>query len=80
MTGTIIVTAGASSSSSSSGGSMNVGMGMMMNWKDASTVVPLGNDEQINDLAGAGKLTLMKTGVVLNCPIIKVMGGGQGSS
>lgn len=39
-------------------------------WHDASKAVALGSDTQITDLAKAGKLTLKKTGVVLNCPII----------
>ncbi len=44
-------------------------------WKDPGKAVALGSDTQITGLAKAGTLTLMTTGTVLNCPIIKVMGG-----
>ena len=29
-------------------------------------------DDQINALAGKGELTAVPTGIVLNCPIVKV--------
>ncbi len=50
---------------------------VMVTWKDPSTAVALGSDNQITALAKGGKLTLKKTGVVLNCPIItgQVMSG-----
>ena len=41
-------------------------------WKPGVTPVLLVKDDQINDLAGKGKLTLTNTGIVLNCPIVKV--------
>jgi plastocyanin len=40
-------------------------------WKDPSQAVALGQDNQIEDLAKAGKLTLTMTGIVLNAPIIR---------
>lgn len=46
-------------------------------WKDPGKAVALGSDNQINSLAKSGKLTLKMTGIVLNCPIIKVMSGGM---
>lgn len=51
---------------------------VMVTWKDSSMAVALGSDTQITNLAKAGKLTLKKTGVVLNCPIItgQIMSGG----
>ena len=49
-------------------------------WKDPTKAVALGSDNQINALAKTGTLTLKKTGVVLNCPIItgQVMSGTTG--
>jgi len=44
-------------------------------WKDPGKAVALGSDTQITGLAKAGTLTLTMTGAVLNCPIIKVIGG-----
>ena len=49
-------------------------------WKDPSKAVALGQDNQITQLAKEGKLTLTQTGVVLNCPIIRVLGGRMGNS
>jgi len=46
-------------------------------WKDPAKAVALGSDNQILALAKAGKLTVTKTGVVLNCPIIKALKGGM---
>jgi len=43
-------------------------------WKDPGKAVALGSDTQITGLVKAGTLTLMMTGTVLNCPIIKVTG------
>lgn len=40
-------------------------------WKNPAQAVALGKDNQIQDLAKAGKLTLTMTGIVLNAPIIK---------
>jgi len=53
---------------------------IQVTWKDASKAVALGSDNQIKDLATKGKLTLTKTGTVLNCPIIRVLGRRMGSS
>jgi len=53
---------------------------VQVTWKDASKAVALGSDNQIKDLATKGKLTLTKTGTVLNCPIIRVLGRRMGSS
>jgi hypothetical protein len=50
---------------------------VQVTWKDPAQAVALGSDDQINDLAKSGKVTLKMTGVVLNCPIIKVMAGGM---
>ncbi len=47
---------------------------VMVTWKDPAKAVALGKDDQIKDLAKAGTVTLKMTGIVLNCPIIKVMG------
>jgi len=44
-------------------------------WKDPSKAVALGQDTQITDLAKKGMLTLTKTGIVLNCPIIAPLSG-----
>ncbi len=44
-------------------------------WKDPSKAVALGQDTQITDLAQKGLLTLTKTGIVLNCPIIAPLSG-----
>ena len=41
-------------------------------WKAGVTPVLLHQDDQINTLASQGKLTAVPTGVVLNCPIVKV--------
>jgi len=40
-------------------------------WKDPAQAVALGQDNQIEDLTKAGKLTLTMTGIVLNAPIIR---------
>lgn len=40
-------------------------------WKDPARAVALGQDNQIADLAKAGKLMLTMTGIVLNAPIIR---------
>jgi hypothetical protein len=42
----------------------------LVTWKNASSAVALGSDNQINSLVKSGKITLKKTGVVLNCPIV----------
>jgi hypothetical protein len=41
-------------------------------WKPGVTPVLLTKDDQINELAGKGQLTVDPTPVVLNCPIVKV--------
>jgi len=41
-------------------------------WEAGVTPVLLTKDDQINDLAGKGELTVEPTPVVLNCPIVKV--------
>ncbi len=41
-------------------------------WKSGVTPVLLVKDDQINELAGKGELTVTPTPVVLNCPIVKV--------
>jgi len=41
-------------------------------WKPGVKPVLLVKDDQINMLASKGQLTLTKTGIVLNCPIVKV--------
>lgn len=46
---------------------------VQVSWKNPSKAVFLGSDNDINAMAKAGKVTLKLTGVVLNCPIIKVM-------
>jgi hypothetical protein len=46
---------------------------VFVTWKTLSKAVPLGKDDQINDLAKKGMLTLTMSKTVLNCPIIKVM-------
>jgi len=46
-------------------------------WKNPAQAVALGSDNQINDLAKKGKVTLKMTGIVLNCPIIAVMSHGM---
>ena len=51
-----------------------------MTWKTLSKAVPLGKDDQINDLAKTGMLTLKMSKTVLNCPIIKVMKVGSTSA
>jgi hypothetical protein len=43
---------------------------VFVTWKTPSQAVPLGKDDQINDLARKGLLTLKMTKTVLNCPII----------
>lgn len=43
-------------------------------WKNPSQAVFLGSDNDVNAAAKAGKVTLKMTGIVLNCPIIKVLG------
>ncbi len=49
----------------------------MVTWTNPAEAVALGTDEQINNLVKAGKLTVRKTGVVLNCPIITGMVAGH---
>jgi hypothetical protein len=41
-------------------------------WKPGVKPVLLVKDDQINTLAGKGQLTLTHTGIVLNCPIVRV--------
>jgi hypothetical protein len=41
-------------------------------WKPGVTPVLLKKDDQINELVGNGQLTAAPTGIVLNCPIVKV--------
>lgn len=41
-------------------------------WNAAAKPVVLTSDNQINTLAGKHELTITPTGVVLNCPIVKV--------
>jgi hypothetical protein len=41
-------------------------------WKSGASPVILTSDNQILALAKKGKLTVKKTNVVLNCPIVKV--------
>ncbi len=56
---------------------------VQVTWKDPSKAVALGQDTQITDLAKKGMLTLTKTGIVLNCPIIAPLSGstmGSGMS
>jgi plastocyanin len=48
---------------------------VLVTWKDPTKAVALGSDDQIKNLAKAGSVTLKMTGTVLNCPIIKVLGG-----
>jgi plastocyanin len=48
---------------------------VFVTWTTPSKAVALGKDDQINDLAKKGMLTLKMTTTVLNCPIIKVMSG-----
>jgi hypothetical protein len=45
-------------------------------WKPGVTPVVLGQDDQINALAKAGKLTMTDAHIVLNAPILKVGQGG----
>ncbi len=44
-------------------------------WKNPARAVALGQDNQIQDLAKTGKLTLTMTGIVLNAPIIREQHG-----
>lgn len=48
---------------------------VLVTWKDPARAVFLGSDNAIIAMAKAGKVTINMTGTVLNCPIIKVMGG-----
>jgi plastocyanin len=48
---------------------------VFVTWTPPSKAVALGTDDQINDLAKKGLLTLKMTKTVLNCPIIEVMSG-----
>jgi plastocyanin len=48
---------------------------VFVTWTTPSKTVALGKDDQINELAKKGMLTLKMTKTVLNCPIIKVMSG-----
>jgi hypothetical protein len=50
---------------------------VQVTWKHPAQAVALGSDNQIMDLAKAGKVTVKMTGIVLNCPIIKVMSGNM---
>jgi plastocyanin len=43
---------------------------IQVTWKNVGDAVLLTSDNQINDLAAKGKLSLKSTGVVLNCPMI----------
>lgn len=45
-------------------------------WKKGVKPVLLGQDDQINSLAKAGKLTMKDAHIVLNAPILKVGKGG----
>ncbi len=45
-------------------------------WKPGVKPVVLGQDDQINALAKAGKLTMTNAGIVLNAPILRVGKGG----
>lgn len=47
---------------------------VQVTWKDPSKAVFLGSDDDVKAAAKAGKVTLKMTGIVLNCPIIKVLG------
>lgn len=49
----------------------------MVTWTNPADAVALGMDSRITDLVKAGKLTVRKTGVVLNCPIITSMVTGH---
>ena len=53
---------------------------VFVTWKNPGTAVALGRDDQINDLAKKGMLTLKKTTTVVNCAIIKVMAGSTSGS
>ena len=53
---------------------------VFVTWTAPSKAVPLGRDDQINDLAKKGMLTLKMTKTVLNCPIIEVMSGSTSGS
>jgi hypothetical protein len=46
-------------------------------WKAGVTPTLLTSDNQIKSLATAGKLTMTPTPVVLNCPIVKVLGSSS---
>ncbi len=48
---------------------------VLVKWTDPDKAAFLGSDNDIKAAAKAGKVTLTMTGTVLNCPIIKVMGG-----
>ena len=43
-------------------------------WKSGVTPTLLVKDDQIKSLAASGKLTVTATPVILNCPIVQVMG------
>ena len=47
-----------------------------VSWKPGVTPVVLGQDDQINALAKAGKLTMTDAHIVLNAPILTVGQGG----
>jgi hypothetical protein len=51
---------------------------MIVKWKPSATPELLVKDDQITELQKKGMLTVTKTNVVLNCPIVKV-GKGAGS-
>ena len=44
---------------------------VMVTWKSSATPVLLVKDDQINDLAKKGELTIKHTHVILNCPIVR---------
>lgn len=50
---------------------------VQVTWKDPSKAVFLGSDNDVLAKQKAGLVTLKMTGVVLNCPIIKVMKSGM---
>lgn len=43
---------------------------VMVTWKPGVTPVLLVKDDQIKELATKGDLTIMRSGVILNCPIV----------
>jgi plastocyanin len=53
---------------------------VFVTWKNSAKAVALGRDDQINDLAKKGMLTLKMTKTVVNCSIVKVMAGSMSGS